>query len=339
MGKHSNENDHDQVQQQNLDPENPQSSGSPCRRCFSSLSGLFGLGCVIVLVLSFATLLSAIFWLFPRRSLSQCHAPGIVKLNASVQAYFKLHKPASHVISHKGRLETDIFRSLDLRNTKVAILSLHQSGRASKYTDVKFAVLPVPTDSKIREGSLVSLRSSFVQLFAQRSNLNLTTSSFGQPTSFQVLKFPGGITLDPLGSKPVSGVAALTLSFTLEISLSEIQDKLDKLKNQLGLVLCLETYEKIHVLLSNEEGSTISPPVTVEASVFSSMTIMENHPKKRSESLAQVIQTSRASNLGLDNSVFGKVKSITYSTYVEGKTLESASVLAPAPSPCFPSLC
>ncbi|VVA90886.1 unnamed protein product [Arabis nemorensis] len=333
-GKHAKEND--QQQQQNLDPENPESSRFFCRNCASSLSRLFDLRCLIVLVLTFAILLSAIFWLLPpRRSLSEFDADETIKLTAPVQAYFRLHKLSPEVISHKGRLEKDIFRSLDLMNAKVTILSLHQSG-AFNCTDVEFAVLPVPTDYSISKDSLTSLRSHFVKLFAQRSNLNLTTSSFGQPTSFQVLKFPEGITVDPLGFKPVSGALEILFNFTLDISISEIQENLADLKDQLELLLRLEPYESVRVQLTNEEGSTISPPLNVQAYVVSTM---ENHLDQRLDNLAQIIQTSRAKNLGLDSSVFGEVKSITFSTYLEGKVLDSASVLAPAPTSCFPSLC
>lgn len=217
----------------------------------------------------------------------------------------------------------------------MTILSLHQSG-VSNFTDVEFAVLPVPTGYTISEDSLTSLRSSFVKLFAQRSKLNLTTSSFGQPTSFQVLKFLGGITVDPLGIKPASEVLEILFNFTLDISISEIKESLAELKDQLELLLSLEPYESVHVQLTNEQGSTISPPVNVQAYVVSTT---ENHLDQRLDNLAQIIQTSRAKNLGLDSSVFGEVKSITFSTYLEGKVLDSASVLAPAPTSCFPSLC
>lgn len=71
MGKNSmpTENDHDQAQQQqNLDPENPESSQVSRRRsCFSRL---FSIPCLVVLLFSFAILLSAIFLLFPRPPLS-----------------------------------------------------------------------------------------------------------------------------------------------------------------------------------------------------------------------------------------------------------------------------
>ncbi|KAJ4869432.1 hydroxyproline-rich glycoprotein family protein [Raphanus sativus] len=318
-----------QVQQQhNLDPENPEAEPSRffCGSFCSALSRLFSLTCVIFLVLSFATLLSAIFWLFPpRRSLpTRHHADDIVHLNASVEACFRLHKQASEVISHKGKLEMDIFSSIHLRNnTKVTVLSLHQPG-ASNFTHVKFGVLPVPTNHTMTKHSLTSLRSSFVNLFAQSCDLNLTTSTFGKPTSFQVLKFPGGITVDPLGLEPVSGLLELLFSFTLEFSLSEIQDRVDLLKNQLELVLHLELFESFRVVLTNHKGSTVSPPVTVRGCVVSNMTIMESHIQQRFDHLAQ----PPAKNFGLDNSVFGEVKNVTFTSYPVGKVLDSDSVLA-----------
>ena len=71
-----------QQQQQNLDPEAESSRFFFCGSFCSALSRLFSLTCVIFLVLSFATLLSAIFWLFPpRRSLPRHHADDIVHLN------------------------------------------------------------------------------------------------------------------------------------------------------------------------------------------------------------------------------------------------------------------
>lgn len=72
-----------QHQQQNLDPENPETES--CRSFCSALSRLFSLTCVIFLVFGFATLLSAIFWLFPpRRSLPRHHSDDLVHLNGNL---------------------------------------------------------------------------------------------------------------------------------------------------------------------------------------------------------------------------------------------------------------
>ncbi|KAL1222833.1 hypothetical protein V5N11_022141 [Cardamine amara subsp. amara] len=265
------EDDQQQQQQQNLDPENPEnpepSRTSSSRSCSSALSCLFSLRCLIVMVLSLAIVLFAIFWLFPRRSPSD----NAVKVTAPpIQAYFKLHKPASEVISHKGRLENEIFKSIGLPNINVTILSLKQSGSHDHhFTDVEFAVdLLNSTD----HDSLTSLRSSFVNLFTQTSNLNLTKSSFGKASLFQIL-------------------------------FSE-----------------LEPPESIHFIFKNEQGSTLSPPVTVQVAFVSTMTELL---EKRLDHFIQIIQTSI--NLGLDSSVFGQVKSITLST------IDSASVLALPP--------
>lgn len=208
----------------------------------------------------------------------------------------------------------------------MTILSLHQSG-AHNYTDVKFAVLPVSTDHAISKHSLKKLRSSFVKLFAKRTKLNLNTTSFGKPTSFQVLKFPGGISVDLVASIPVSEtrVVLKLLNFILDHSISKIRDSLAQLLNgQLESTLCLDPYESIRFHLTNKIGSTVSPQVTVRVYVLTST----NHLQERLDHFAQTIQTSRAKNLGLDNAVFGEVKSITFSTYLE----EHALVLAPTPS-------
>ena len=92
----------EQVQrQQNLDPENPATESSRiffCGSFCSALSRLFSLTCVIFLVLSFATLLSAIFWLFPpRRSLPRHHADHIVHLNGKPLFQHKVYLFCSQV--------------------------------------------------------------------------------------------------------------------------------------------------------------------------------------------------------------------------------------------------
>ncbi|KAG7591213.1 hypothetical protein ISN45_Aa01g002670 [Arabidopsis thaliana x Arabidopsis arenosa] len=319
------------LQQENLDLENPEPSrSSGGRSCSSAFSRLVGFRCLIVLVLSCAILLSAIFWLFPRRSVSEFKADGTVKLNASVQASFRLKKPVSEVVPHKGKLEHDILRSIGLSNSsKVTILSLNQSG-ASNYTDVEFEVLPVPPDHEISNHSLSLLRSSFVKLFAKRSKLKLTTKGFGKPTSFQVLKFPGGITVDPLEPIPASGLAMVLFTGTIKISISKVQDRVDQLNGQLEHMLSLGLYESIHFQFTNKQGSTISPPVTLR--VYVAFT-MRRHLQQRLDHFAQIIQTSRAKNLGLDEAVFGEVKNITFSTYLDGKVLDSYLELAPAPNP------
>lgn len=196
----------------------------------------------------------------------------------------------------------------------MTILSIHHSG-APDYTDVEFAVLPEPNGTAISKQSLNSLRSTLVKLFTQRLKLNLTTSSFGKAASFQVLKFPGGITVDddPSGSRPIrfSGGLEFRLNFTLHNSIFKIRKELSQLKDSLERVFkSLTPCDRVYVQLTNEEGSTISPPVIVQTSLY----LFGNHLHQRLDDLAHTIRTSRAKNLGLNKSVFGEVKNITLST-------------------------
>ncbi|XP_010480421.1 PREDICTED: uncharacterized protein LOC104759160 [Camelina sativa] len=345
----ANDVDHQQQQQNLDDPENPhQSSRFFGQSCYSALSRFFSLRCLIVLVVSLAILLPTIFCLFPSRShtlappLSQPHANDTINYNAaSVQASFKLRKPVSEVTSQKGALEDEIFRSICLSNdTKVIVLSLRQSC-SCKYTDVEFAVVPVSAGYEISTQSLTSLRSSFVNLLEQRSKLNLTTTCFGKPYSFQVLKFPGGISVDPSGSIPVPsfGYVGNILNITLDRSISEIlpDNKAQKLSGKLAVTLYLEPQESIYFRLTNIQGSTVSPPVIVQ--VYLVITIRVNL-QLRLDHFAHITQTSSANNLGLENTVFGEVKGITISTNLEGEILDPALVMAPTPTPaCYPSLC
>ncbi|XP_052484735.1 uncharacterized protein LOC105795470 isoform X2 [Gossypium raimondii] len=82
----------------------------------------------------------------------------------------------------------------------------------------------------------------------------------------------------------------------------------------------------LFVRLTNKNGSTMSSPVIVQASVIDSF---GNMLPQRLKQLAQTITHSPARNLGLNNSDFGKVKSISLSSYLKG-TLHASP---PTPSP------
>lgn len=81
----------------------------------------------------------------------------------------------------------------------------------------------------------------------------------------------------------------------------------------------------VYIQVTNKAGSTKDPPVTVEASVASdSGTILP----ERLRQLAQIITASPPTeNLGLDHSVFGKVKEISLSSFL------NHALHAPTPSP------
>lgn len=136
----------------------------------------------------------------------------------------------------------DIFHPDVCYGLQVAILSLHKAS-ASNWTHVVFGVLSNPMNSAINPVSLSVLKSSLLELFNQRSNLTLTTSIFGQPSSFDLLKFPGGITVIPKQSASIWMLQQALFNFTLPNSLREIEENFAELKEQLKTGLHLKPYE------------------------------------------------------------------------------------------------
>ncbi|MBA0688148.1 hypothetical protein Goari_005953, partial [Gossypium aridum] len=248
----------------------------------------------------------------------------------SVRAYFKLQKPVSELVRYVEKLEYDIYEEIGMPATKVVVLSMHQSG-ASNSTDVVFGLLSDPISSPINPVSLSVLRSSLIELFLQQSNLTLTTSIFGQPSKFEILKFPKGITVIPVQPAFIWPITQMLFNFTLNNSIAEILANFIQLKDQLKYGLRLRPYENLFVQLTNQKGSTISSPVIIQASVTSSD--FGNLLPQRLKQLAQTITESPAKNLGLNNSVFGKVKSISLSSYLKGTLHATAPTASPAPSP------
>ena len=86
--------------------------------------------------------------------------------------------------------------------------------------------------------------------------------------------------------------------------------------------------QNVYVQITNANGSTVAPPVIVQASVMPGFGSLL---PQRLKQLAQIIKGSSAKNLGLDNSVFGKVKEIELSSYLKD-TLHATSP-SPSPSP------
>eukprot|EP00257_Ricinus_communis_P022493 XP_015582235.1 uncharacterized protein LOC8281938 [Ricinus communis] len=250
---------------------------------------------------------------------------------ATVQVYFKLQKPVPQLVPHIGRLEYDIHEEIGVPNAKVAILSMHPSKPdASNCTDVVFGFLSDPIDVPINQVSLSVLKSSLIELLLHESNLTLTTPIFGQPSMFEILKFPGGITVIPVPYASIFQVAQILFNFTLNNSIAEILQNLNELRDQLKLGLHLRPYENIVVQITNTEGSTVDPPVTVEATVVSDLGSLL---PQRLKQLVQTITDSPSKNLGLDNSVFGKVKSVVLSSYLKGRIHANPPTPSPAPSP------
>ncbi|GMP39241.1 hypothetical protein CsSME_00010160 [Camellia sinensis var. sinensis] len=301
-----------------------------CSTCLSRFGSEFNLKCVVVLIFSLCVFLSAMSWVRPHHStLFGFDAKYTIKHSATVQAYFRLEKPVSVLVPHIGRLEYDIYSEIGVPGTKVAILSMHQDD-AYDATNVVFGVLSDPIDVSINPVSLSVLRSSLIELFLQQSNLTLTTPIFGIPSSFQILKFPVGITVIPEPSASIWQIYQILFNFTLHNSIDEINENLAALKEQLKSGLHLRPYENVYVQVTNRNGSTKDPPVTVQALVMSDM---GNLLPERLKQLAQAITGSPTKNLGLDNSVFGKVKEISLSSYLNHTLDATPPTPSPAPAP------
>ncbi|KAF5448607.1 hypothetical protein F2P56_029119 [Juglans regia] len=320
--------------QQNPEADNNRdSSGLFCDGCSVALNGVvkaFSFKCFFVLILTLSVLVSGVFWILPCHSTKfGFEAKDEIKLSATVQAYFRLDRPVSHLVPHIGRLEYDIYGEIGVPGMKVVILSMNQSG-ASNWTDVVFGVLSDPINVPITPVSLSVLRSSVIDLFLQQSNLTLTSSIFGKATMFEILKFPGGLTLIPVQSASIWQTPQILFNFTLNNSISDILENFIELKDQLKMGLYLRSHETLYIQITNKVGSTIAPPVTVQASVMSDLGSLL---PQRLKQLAEIITGSPAKNLGLNNTVFGKVKSISLSSYLKGTLNVTPPSPSPAPSP------
>ncbi|CAH9081724.1 unnamed protein product [Cuscuta epithymum] len=289
---------------------------------------VFNFKCIFVVLLAVAVFLSAVFWVLPHHSnhRSGFDAKDSTILSSSVQASFQLDKAVSDITPYIDRLEYNIFGEIGVPFTKVAVLHVHSAGVSSNHTNVTFGVLSDPVHIPINSVSLNLLRSSLLDVFLQQANLTLTTSVFGQSSSFQILKFPGGMTLNPDYNSPFWQEQIL-FSFKLNNSIGEIKEYFVEFKEELRSGLRLRQCENVFVQVNNKKGSTVDPPVTIEASIVSD----RGHLTwDRLRELANIITgSSHARNLGLDNSVFGKVKEISLSSLLN----HSLQALPPAPSP------
>ncbi|RDX57645.1 hypothetical protein CR513_63095, partial [Mucuna pruriens] len=290
----------------------------------------FSFKCLFLLVLSLSALVSALFWVLPRHTITYSFdAKDVIKQSASVQTSFRLEKPVSQLIPYIETLEYDIYGEIALPSTKVAILSMHQS-ITPNWTDVVFGVLSDPMNASINPVSLSVLRSSLIELFLQQSNLTLTTTIFGNASIFEILKFPGGISVIPVQSASIWQIPEILFNFTLNNSIAEVLDNFDDFKDELKYGLHLNSDENVYVQITNPNGSTIAPPVVVQASVMPGFGSLL---PQRLKQLAQTITGSAGKNLGLDNSVFGRVKEVRLSSFLKNTLHASSPSPSPAPSP------
>jgi hypothetical protein len=120
----------------------------------------------------------------------------------------------------------------------------------SNWTNVIFSIVPYPENLTISSTWLSILRASFMSLVIRQSTLHLTDSLFGNSSSFEVLKFPGGITITPPQPAFLLQKPHATFNFTLNSPIYKIQDRTNELKDQMKAGLMLNTYE-VSVLWPN----------------------------------------------------------------------------------------
>ncbi|KAM6547270.1 hypothetical protein CsatB_018946 [Cannabis sativa] len=312
---------------------NPNSQTRFGCRC-ARIRRLIGLKCIFILLLSIAVFLSAIFWLPP---FLQFADQADLDLDSKfkdhgIVATFNLLKPVSLLEDNILQLEDDVFDELgSVASTKVVVLSL-EPFKGSNETTVIFAVDPEAKYSKLSEAAESLIRGSFEIFFTRLPLFHLTPSLFGEPKSFDVLKFPGGITIIPQQNAFLLQKVQFYFNFTLNFSIHQIQANFKDLTSQLKLGLHLAPYENLYVNLSNSKGSTISAPTVVQSSVL----LTVGNTNQRMKQLAQTITGSHSKNLGLNNTVFGKVKQVRLSSimqqYLHGGD-SSASASSPSPAP------
>lgn len=131
---------------------------------------------------------------------------------------------------------------------------MHQS-ITPNCTDVVFGVLSDPMNSSINPVSLSVLKSSLIELFLKQINLTLTSSIFGNASIFEILKFPGGLTVIPVQSAYIWQMPEILFNFTLNNSISEVLENFDDFKDELKFGLRLnsdevQSYNLIHLLFS-----------------------------------------------------------------------------------------
>lgn len=131
---------------------------------------------------------------------------------------------------------------------------MHQS-ITPNCTDVVFGVLSDPMNASINPVSLSVLKSSLIELFLKQINLTLTSSIFGNASIFEILKFPGGLTVIPVQSAYIWQMPEILFNFTLNNSISEVLENFDDFKDELKFGLRLnsdevQSYNLIHLLFS-----------------------------------------------------------------------------------------
>lgn len=315
-------------------PSGQPADGRFCCGCVS-IRRLIGFRCIFILLSSVALFVSAVFWLPPflhyadQKDLSRNPS----YRGHDIVATFDVERPVSLLEDNIKQLQTDIFEEFPIPSIKVDILSLEPLSGSNR-TKVVFGLDPDAADSEIPSTYVSLIRSSFASLVTNQSFLRITKSMFGEAFSFEVLKFPGGITIIPPQSAFLLQKVQILFNFTLNFSVHQIQVHFSELTNQLEAGLRLAPYEVLYVKLWNAQGSTVTAPTIVQSSVL--LEVGNTPSMRRLKQLAQTISGSNSSNLGLNNTEFGKVKQVRLSSILKHSLNGSdgnSPVRSPSPAP------
>lgn len=246
-----------------------------------------------------------------------------------IEASFRLRRPVTAIYESLQKLQVDLQDEIGIPDTQIDIVSMVPL-YLTNWTEVRFTVSPDRSNDSIAPAEMSLLKDTFVELFMQRAaNLSLTNDVFGRVSHFEVLHFPGGITVVP--DQPGFPLSKVVLfNFTLHNSLSHITCNFAEFRKQLASGIILKPNESLFVQLTNLEGSTLKPPLIVQTSILPVVGIML--PGPRLKQLAQEIMGSPSKNLGLNDTLFGRVKEVELSSYLQ-YSLEPAQSPTPSPSP------
>uniref|UniRef100_A0A0A9EX07 DUF7036 domain-containing protein n=1 Tax=Arundo donax TaxID=35708 RepID=A0A0A9EX07_ARUDO len=291
--------------------------------------------CAAAVLLGAAVVLSALFWLppFAARRRREEEARADRWGGADVVASFRLQRMISELNDNKSKLQYDIFEEIGISNSTVSVVSLDPISE-SNWSTVTFGVWPYPSNATISPTELSILRASLVSLVIQQSILHLTPSLFGNSSSFEILRFPGGVTIIPPQNAFVPQKPDGLFNFSLNFAIDVVQDKLSELKAQMKSGLFLDEHEILYVTLTNLYGSTVAPPTVVQTSVLFAVGADNKPPSlQRLKQLAQTLRNSSSGNLGLNHTVFGRVKQISLSSYLQHSLNNAGNAHSPSPTP------
>ncbi|BAT85073.1 uncharacterized protein HKW66_Vig0047450 [Vigna angularis] len=320
-------------ERQPLPPSEDPPRNAECRCHCSRIRTFVGARCIIILVLSVALFLSAAFWLPPFMSLADrrsLHGGSRFK-DHDIVASFIVNKSVSLLEDYKFQLADEIFDEIDAPSSKVAVVSLESLPGPNK-TRVVFAVDSEDKGTEMSYPVISLIRASFTSLVIRQSILQLTSSSlFGDPYSFEVLKLKGGITIIPQQNAFPLQKGQAKFSFKLNFPIYQIQSNFKELTSQLKSGLYLTSFENLYISLSNSDGSTVDAPTLVQSTVLLAVGITS---KERLKKLAQTIMGPH--NLGLNHTEFGRVKQVQLSSVLQHSLHGndgSGSAWSPSPAP------